>query len=458
MNNRFSGLLIAPLILVTAPQLEAAVGYDAEYRADYTDNLFQVDEGSDEKTEELTHNYRLGLFGNFSGSRAKTDFIANIEYKDHQDDNYDDEAQTSFIGASEIALTPRVFSWYIADALGYADTDTSLVDNTRDADRVNYFITGPQARFQIGGDKNAGTSLYYTHHDREGEVDDYQRGTFNGFFENTISSRSLWGMEVDHTEMLFDDASSRIDYSHSELKAKYEYKTKADSFSIEAGGSLLNTDVEGADADTTGTADVIWDHLFTRRAGVILRAGYGLSDESVLSNTQLSDTGNFETDDENGLFYETSAGVTYYYKGVSTRVDFGIDGRSLDYIEEAQNETDLANDHDIYSVFTRFSRRFGQAVDMNLGLSAEQKEYKDIDFEEQLYIASLEGVYQFNRNLNLKAKAEYQSGEGNRFLDDNSIADRESEEYIYSIGLHWDPMKSRRNDDRLKFFDLSIIN
>ena len=458
MKKITSGWVLTTGILLVLGKAHGAIGYDAEYRADFTDNLFQIDEGTGEKTEELTHNYRLGLFGNLTGSMAKTDFIANIEFKDYQDDNFDDEALTSFIGASEIAITPRVFSWYIADALGYADTDPGLQVNTRDTERVNYFITGPQAKFEIGGDKRAGGSLYYTNHDREGGVEDYQRGNFNSYYEKTISSRSNWGLKLEHTEMLYDELSSRVDYSHSELKSYYEYNTKANVVSVTAGGSFLETDVEGADSDLTGTADISWDHLFTRRAGLLMTAGYGLSDESVLSNAQLSASGDFESDNENGLFYETSAGATYYYKGVSTRLDIGVSGRSLEYVQEAQEATDLANDHDTYTVFTKIRRRFAESVDFIVGLSAEQKDYEDIDFEEQLYIANLASEYYFNRHLKLKAKAEFQSGDGNRFLADRTIGDREYEEYIYSIGIHWDPMKSRRNTDRLEFFDLSIID
>lgn len=458
MKKSVTGLILTTGLFTVSGLAQAVVGYDAEYRADFTDNVFQVDEGGEDKTEELTHNYRLGLFGNFTGSRAKTDFIANIEYKDYQDDLIEDEALTSFLGATEISITPRVFSWYIADALGYADTDSSLLVNTRNTERVNYFITGPQAKFKIGGDKDIGSSLYYTHHDRQGNINDFQRVNFKSFYDKTISSRSNWGLELEHTEMLYDELSSRTDYGHSELKTFYGYKTRANTFRFAIGGSHLKTDAEGAEADTTGTADMSWDHAFTRRSGTILKAGYGLSDESVLNNTQLSDTGDFESDDENGLFYETLAGISYYYKGVSTRVDFGVEGRSLDYIEEAQANSPLINDHETYIVFTNLRRRFGNSVDVILGLSAEQKDYQEIEFEEQLYIARLESIYLLNRSMSIKAKAEYQNGDGNRFIDDQTIGDREYEEYIYSIGFHWDPMKSRRNSDRLGFFDLSIIN
>lgn len=457
MVDMIRALPLAVAISVASPAVYAAFGYDAEYRADYTDNLFRVDDG-EEKTDELTHNVRLGLFGNHVTSWAKTDFLANIEYKDYQDDLFEDEALISFLGASEIAITPRVFSWYIADALGYADNDTSLAVDTRDAERVNYFITGPQAKFTVGAEHELGANLYYTHHDREDEDGNYQRVKLSSFYDKFVSSRSNWGLTLDHTEMMFDESARRVDYSHSELRTYYAYNTKADSFDVSVGASYLQTDVSGADSDTTATMDVSWNHLFTRRAGVVLSAGYNLSDESVLSNAQLNESGEFATEDENGLFYETSAGISYYYKGVMTRMDIGVEGRALDYIEDAQTEAQFVNDHNTYLVFATVDRALSNRVTASLGVSAEQKDYTDEDFEEALYTVSAEAVYQLNRNLTLKAEAEYELGDGDVREGSGAFGEREYEEHIYSIGLHWDPFRSRRNDDKLDFFDLSIIN
>ena len=431
------------------------IGYDAEYRADYTDNAFQS-QSNENKVDELTHNYRLSFFGNLTGSRSKSDFIATMEYRDYQDDTSSDKALSSFLGSSEIALTSRTLSWYVADALGYFDSDPNLRFNTRDQERVNYFVTGPKVLYSIAADKDVGGKLFYTNHNRDGRDLDYDKLNLDMFWDQYLNIRDNWGVSLEHTLMLYPDEADRGDYTITDLNTYFTRKTQANIYSFTVGVSYLQTEDEKD--DTSANFDVSLDHLFTRRTGLLLEAGYNLSDESVLQDTQLTQTGQFEATDESGLFYESRLGAKYYYKGVRSDFDFGGEARELEYVDGPQQSALLQNDHYTYSLYTNYKRFVGRSLDVGIGLEAGHKDYIDSEFEDTLYTTTLTMDYVMSRSLDLETKVEYFQGEGNLPSADGSTGDRSYDEYLISVGLHWDPYKSRRSRNEIDAFDLSVIN
>ncbi len=436
--------------------IAATVGYDAEYRAEFTDNAFKSP-NDEEKVEELTHNYRLSLFGNLSGARSKTDFIANLEFRDYAEDTAEDEALSSFLGATEIAITSRTLSWIVADTLGYIDTDPSLKFNTRDQERVNYFVTGPNLAYQIGPDKDIGAKLLYTNHNREGRESDYDKINLDAYWDQYLNIRDNWGVNFEHSYFNYPEEARREDYTVTELSTYFTRNTQSNIYKISVGTTYLKLDT-GED-DISGNFNASWDHLFTRRTGLILSAGYDLTNDSVLNDTQLTQTGSFESDDAEGVFYEAEAGAHFYYKGIASEIDLRTAVRSLEYVDGPQQSSFLQNDHQTYSASAEYTRFVGRTLDLSLELSAEKIDYVDEDFDDILYSAIATANYRMGRNIDLLASIEYLQGEGNLPTADGSAGSNDYEEAIFTLGIHWDPYKSRRQlNNSLEYFDLSIIN
>lgn len=446
----FLGNLIAGGHLVAA-----TVGYDGEYKADYTDNAFQA-QGDEEKIDELTHNYRVGFFANLSGARSKTDFVANLEFVDYQDDLTEDQALSSFMGSSEIALTSRTLTWLIADALGYYDTDPGLKFNKRNQERVNYFVTGPILKHQVGPGTNIGSKLLYTNHNRNGRAEDYNKANLDISWDQHLNVRDNWGVNVDHILMLYPDEAERDDYSTTDLKVYFDRKTPSNAYAISVGGTYLQTKNDGNDSSAIFNAT--WDHSFTRRTGLVLEAGYQLTDASVLNDTQLNQTGQFESSSESGLYYEKQVGTRFRYLGVSSEFDIGIDARSLEYVDGPVQASFASNDHNTYGVSSAFRKFVGRTLNVELELAADQKEYIDTELEDKLYTASITSNYIVSRSLEMSLKLEHQEGEGNLPSADGTTGVRTYDENIVSIGIHWDPYKSRRSTQGASEFNLSIIN
>lgn len=435
--------------------MAATVGYDAEYKANYTDNALQA-QGDEIKVDELTHNYRLGFFGNLSGAKSKTDFVANLEFIDYQDDLTEDQALSSFMGTSEIALTSRTLTWLIADALGYYDTDPGLKFNKRNQDRVNYFVTGPILEHQVGPGTNIGSKLLYTNHNRDGRDEDYNKVNLDISWDQHLNVRDNWGVNVDHILMLYPDEAVREDYSTTDLNVYFDRKTPSNAYYISVGGTYLQTKSDGN--DTSAIFNTSWDHSFTRRTGLVLSAGYQLTDASVLNDTQLNQTGQFETSSESGLYYEKQIGTRFRYLGVSSEFDFGIDWRSLEYAQGPVQASFVNNDHNTYGVSTAYRKLVGRSLSFELELGADQKEYVEGEFEDRLYTASIASNYIVNRSLDLSLKLEHQEGEGNLPSADGTTGERTYDENTVSIGIIWDPYKSRRSKKDTNEFNLSIIN
>ncbi|MDO6459853.1 outer membrane beta-barrel protein [Granulosicoccaceae sp. 1_MG-2023] len=460
MSRKFSDyaavLVTAALVLPAQNAAAAGIGYDAEYRADYTDNAYLA-EGDETKLDELTHNYRVGLFGNLSSGKVKADFIANLEYLDYQHDRFDDEALSSFIGVSEFALTSRSLSWVVGDALGYYDPDPGLGFNTRNMERVNYFMTGPVLQYAVGANHDLNAKLYYTNHDRAGEDEDFDRVNANIGWSMYLNNRESLGMDLDHILMLYDEAADRGDYTTTDLTFSYSRTGVANNFSISVGATHLETD--DSSTDTSGIFEALWEHLYTRRFGSGLEASYSLTDASVLNDTELNATGQFDSSDESGTFYETLLGANLFYRGIRSEVEVGIEGRELEYVDGPQSTAFEENDHYTYRAYLDLQRTLGRAATLQSGLEAEQKDYIDSEYTDTLYTATLGLDYALNRSLDLTSELEYQFGENDIPDADGTEGMRDYDEFQVTIGLHWDPFKRRRsNDVDTSFFELGLIN
>lgn len=454
--SRAAASTAAAVVLATGTAYAAGVGYDAEYRADYTDNVFLA-QGDEDKIDELTHNYRVSLFGDISKGKAQANFIANLEYKDYQDDTSDDRALSSFIGVSEIALTSRSLSWIIADALGYYDPDPGLRFDTRDQQRVNYFMTGPVMSYAIGANNDINGKLLYTNHDRAGETEDFDKVNASLGWSKYLNNRVNIGLDLDHILMLYKPDASRGDYTTTELKGLYRRAGAVNSFDLSVGATHLET--EDAASESSGTFNALWEHLFTRRFGSDLEAGYNLTEGSVLNDTQLNATGQFDSSDESGLFYESMAGARLFYRGIRSDVDFGLEGRQLEYVDGPQETSFQNNDHDTYRGYLNWRRLSGRALTFKAGFEAAQKNYVEGGYQDTLYTSELGLDYAVNRNLDLTSGIEYAIGESDLPAADGSVGLREYDEFQVSVGLHWDPFKRRRAAEiDTSFADLGLID
>ena len=455
-SGQAAALAAAAIVLASATAGAAGVGYDAEYRADYTDNAFLA-QGDEEKVDELTHNYRVSLFGDLSAGKAQTQFVANLEYKDYQDDLSEDTALSSFIGVSEIALTSRTLSWIVADALGYYDSDPGLRFDSRNQERVNYFMTGPVLSYAIGANNDINGKLLYTNHDREGDDEDYDKVNANLGWSKYLNNRENIGLDLDHTLMVYKDGAERGDYTTTDLKALYRRGGVADSYQLSVGVTHLET--ENGSTDTSGVFNALWEHLFTRRVGSDLEAGYNLTEASVLNDTRLNATGQFDSADESGLFYESMAAARLFYRGIRSEVAFGLEARQLEYVDGPQVTSFQENDHNTYRSYLDLTRLAGRSLTFKAGFEAAQKDYVDSGYTDTLYTTELGLDYALNRSLDLTTGIEYFVGESDLPAADGTEGLRDYDEFQATIGLHWDPFKRRRSVELdTSFADLGLID
>lgn len=430
-------------------------GFEAEYRADYSDNALQDEEDQD-KVEELTNNYRVSASGLYRGSRNESSFVANLELIDYTDDTAEDVALSSFIGASEFALTRRSVSWIFVDALGYYDNEPSLGLKKRDLDRVNFFLTGPKIRYDLDSDTELGFSLYYLNRDRQGEQEDYNQYDARLSWEFQPSNRSALGLELRSEHTQFVDQSFDTDYSISSLISFYQYRTLANTYSIALGGTYLER-LDGEQQETSGSFDAEWDHAFTRRSRMQLSAGYNLSDESILTTSAISGDGTFDQDDE-GLFYESSLSARYSFDGIYADFNFGLTARSLEFIGDNAGAASFNNDHESYALNAGYLRYIGRYNTLELGFSAEHKQYIEEDFDETLFVSKVIFGREIGRTLKLNLGLELQQGSGNVPRANTVSEEQEYDEFLVTLGILWEPRRIKQaNRQQSNAFDLGLI-
>ena len=163
-NNNNSNLLFLNLFLVftglfgSSPL--AAAEFDAEFRAGYitTDNILLA------PTDEIDENIWTGgltLDLAEESSRITTDIHVVADYLD-----YDQSFESEWIGGInaliDFTLIDEHLNWVIRENFGQRLVNVFETPNPGNRENVNYFTTGPDLRFPIGGQNFIGLEGRYS--------------------------------------------------------------------------------------------------------------------------------------------------------------------------------------------------------------------------------------------------------------------------------------------------------
>jgi len=170
------------------------VGFESLLSVTASDNVNGANKGSqiDGRSAEVegqVGNIQFGVFGEQKGTRLKGGFAGEIISRRRLDDpDANFSSITQFLGAAELKITPRSFSWYVGNILGSVRSDDGLQSiDLADDERRNVFVTGPQFVYELDSFSRVNANIQYVNQTQDDVT-----------LETLINSNANWSFDTDN--------------------------------------------------------------------------------------------------------------------------------------------------------------------------------------------------------------------------------------------------------------------
>jgi hypothetical protein len=440
---------VAAGLLVPATAAALDLGFEALLSVDGSDNVNAVSVGGEGEIVEGTVGFgQFGVYGEQQGRIVRGAFSGEIESRQRLDDG-DQNASTltRFLGAANIAITPRSFSWYVGDILGGVRQDNAIQPiNDADTRRRNVFVTGPAFEFDIDSFSRTRARLLYVNQS-EDDVELESLYNASASWEKQQSSGDLWGLRGTDIYTVKPEDSDLADFNRASAVMFWQRDRRRLDLYAEVGGTRYDTDdntVNGMAAQFSATRQLGPQQQLT------LTLRRDLRDETLNTVESLIGDGAGVQPQSEGIFHETGLELTYGFQTNVATVDVGAGVTDSDY-RLVGGQVGSADDQDQFDtyVFGYLTRSLTPRLRLQIGLRYEQLEYDRRRDETDSVLALADLVYRLNRSFQLEAGYRFNRAEGLQTdTVDNVITETDIDltENRVRIGLRWAP-RSRANKD-----------
>ena len=328
-----AGLLLAPAI-ASAWDVDWALGLGAEY----SDNIARTP--ADEQSD-ITLVPRGEFTLREQGARVQVDVVGAAEYRYYLDNTFDDELRAELAGRANFVISPERFSWVVEDYLAQEPIDVFAPDRPDNTQRVNVFLTGPTARFQLAPATFLQGELRYIDTWAE-ETDDFDGERYAAAvrFSRDTSATSRWSLHGEAQDARFDEASLRArDFRRYDAYGRWEREGGTLKLTGDLGWTWIELD--GRDDDTAPLlrADARWELTTVSTLDLALSAQYTDAAQSLITRAPASSLREPLplTDSSRGtvtadLYEERRIEAGYSRQGVRTWFRAGAFYRDDDYL------------------------------------------------------------------------------------------------------------------------------
>lgn len=418
-----------------------------------TDNI-NIDDGTIPDSRFATG--MIGVYGEQRSRSLSAGFSGEIEtQRDLEDNDGGYETDTRFVGALDIAITPRAVRWYVGDVLtGVRNEDAVLIADDFNQDTVNVFVTGPSYQSEIPGVSSTAARLYYVHQSEDDEEvqslynfnvshqRDTRVGSFYGIRFNDIFTSVAQDPNLDPAMAgLEDDDFNRMSLSVFTNRAQ-EYS----DLYAEIGATRYTTDNDNTEGLTAALRA-------TRRLGPRTRLTAGLT-HSLNDQTLNTIEALFRGDEDDaglqaevdGIFAETRLDVNYAIEKPTSELSMGISIAQLDYQlltgNASQNILVDGEDREQGSLNITYSKNYTNRLQGVFAAVYEIEEYQNrLDNSDAISLAA-DLIYTLSSSLNLELSIAHDTAEGlnTRGTNENTIELMFDEAVTRaSIGIRWLP-------------------
>lgn len=228
------GLMALPGVAGAATaELSADVGVGR------TDNIARVSSG--ERSETIrSAGVEFALLQ--QTRRLSADVVGDLEWFDYARNTYDSELVANAAAALRVSLVEDRLNWTVDDTFGQTRRDLFTVETPANRENVNYFSTGPNLRFGLGGTLHFTANARYTLVDYEDSPFDSKRVGGMVGLENELSSGSTLGLQLDRERIEPRGAAVFADYDRSEAYVRYSATAARTTLAADAGASRVHQD------------------------------------------------------------------------------------------------------------------------------------------------------------------------------------------------------------------------
>jgi len=433
------------------------VGLESQILFSASDNITGDNRG--DEIEGQLGNFQFGVFGEQKGTRINGGFAGELYSTRRLDDpDADFSAITQFLGAAELQITPRSFSWYVGDILGSVREDEGLqsIDFTDD-ERRNIFITGPQFVYELDGFSRVNANFFYVNQTQDDVTLESLFNT-NASWSVDTDSGNTWGAVFNNIFTDNPDSNPEGDFNRFSLAGTWSRSRARNTYSLRLGGTRYDT---ADQAENGASARLALERQLSAVSVIGVALTRDLSDQSLDIVEDLIGSGTGVQSDSEGLFDETRLDITYDFTSAETALDLyaGIGQSDFRLLADPAGfvSTDASlEDRTIYSAGAGLSRDMTSRIRINSNLSFTKQDFNDRNRPDntQSVLGEVQLVYQIARSFEaqLGYRVNVAEGQQTRTIvnDDGNLVDRlediDTIENRAIIGLRWAP-PSRASKD-----------
>ena len=435
MTNRVRAALLVSLTVTAAIQAARAQETLPDGRpqafelglttgASWSDNIGRVPVDEDEGS--------LGLAGVILGyqqrsARLEADIEANAVYEHYFDDTFDDDVLGGIDGTVRAEIVPERFSWFVQDNFGQITSDPFSADRPDNREDINYFTTGPDVTFRLGGAMSALLSGRYSNTAYEtSELDGERLGGTVGLTRQ-LSGTSTISLNATTEQVEFDDTTVNTDYDRHQGFLRFDARGSRTTLTIDAGYTSLDTGTDTSDAPLARISvarQVSASSTVTLRAGSQYSSGADLfRDTQGAEGVQLSGQSIVATNDP---FEYRFGALEWDFSRNRTAIGLAVQHGKEEY------ET-LPLDRTLTSFNAYFTRQMSRTAELRVFGAYEDEQFDVLDGEDQEMQLGTALAWSVGRTLEVRLQYDY-------FDRDSSNELSEYTENRASVFLTWSPI------------------
>lgn len=454
--------LLAALVVGASCSSVAALemGFEGLLSYEFRQNTDDVNIDDGPIPDTKVANGILTVFGEQRSRVLSAGFSGELETERNLDDENDNVSTvTRFVGAADLAITPRTFHWYFGDVLASVrNEDTIRIADDLNENSTNVFVTGPTYESVIEGVSATEARLFYVHQSQDDEELEslynfsvrHQRdttvGSFYGIRFNDIYTAVAEDPDFDPTL----GAAPDEDFNRMTLAIFSNRAREYSELYGELGATRYDTDNESI---TGLTAGLRYTKILGPRTTFNTGITHTLNDQTLNTIEALLINGGDDAGlqpEVDGIFAETRIDARYQVDLPRSEFELNVSLAQLGYkalTGDAANFLAVdGEDQNQGTVTAVYSKEFGPRWAGSLTGAFERAEYINrADTTDAVLITGVLG-YTLTRSLNLEFSLIYDAGEGlrTRFTQagdtvvSNEIEIDESETRA-SIGIRWAP-------------------
>lgn len=294
-----------------------------------TDNIDLVPTN---ETRETTYTTKLGVAVTRDSHKLNTQIEFENEYKDYQDDTFDDENVPSLKATADWRVAPERFAWFLQDIFTQEQIDDLAAGTPNNEQDVNSFTTGPNLFFRLTPTDAIKLEFRYTDSYFEESDEDSTRYSQSIGWQHMLASLTSVSLNLENAVVEFDNEISNDNFDRQDAFVRWETKQARNLLELDIGVTSINRD-RGEDEDES-LVRFSWNRQLSARSNLdvtltreISDAGRDIAISTLVGSGQISlaDSGTGD------VFTDKRLDISYFLQGKQTAAAIDIFSRNQDF-------------------------------------------------------------------------------------------------------------------------------